>query len=187
MKMSFTLQRLFELENSVQLRQKVRFKGNLKCFIKQCYFSCKLLIVPTESRDVVCSHVSRPALIQPSVRWRTTAPCTCRKIPALCLSWVGNFILVHSERQENHNPAQTNPQHQILLYPLPLPQHKCRAGSRTGGGRQHRKSCIQAWIGRDLEGPSSTSLYWDFPAGILEDWLHVAFQSPLFVCLYACD
>lgn len=32
--MPFTLQGLLELEDSVQLRQKVHFKGNLKCFIK---------------------------------------------------------------------------------------------------------------------------------------------------------
>lgn len=135
MKMSFTLQSLFELENSVQLRQKVHFKGDLKCFIKQCYFPCKLLIVPTENRDVVCSHISRPALIQPSARWRTTAPCTRCRIPALCLSWVGNCISVHSERQENPNPPPApNPSLSSTSAPA---QASC--GQQNGGWKTAQK------------------------------------------------
>lgn len=146
-------------------------------------FHHKLPVVPTANRAVVCSHISRPVLIQSHMRERMTAPCTRSKIPAL--SWAGKRISVHSERQGTHNPAQTNLQHQILLYPLSLPQHSIMQAA----GQEVEESTASL----ALLAPRGTQQHLSvpgFPAGVLEDCLYTrpswAPLSPhLFVCMRA--
>lgn len=85
---------------------------------------------------------------------------------------------MRSERQEIHNPAQINLQHQILLYPLSLPQHSVMQAAEQEVKESTASLALLAWVVKHLVGPSSTSLYQDFPGGMLGDCLfYLAFLS----------